>query len=338
MRDPRRAPLLQDPPTMERPARPDRPIMPNDGPRPDHPMMDRHPMENRIRMDRPAPPMSRLMDPMHNDRGFMERGGGGRFPPNRMGMDGLGPPMMEGPPMMDGPPMERPPRGRPNRPMGPMDGPMGGHMDGPFPSNGRFIRRPGDENGPNMMDWPDRGDPRNRMDGPGMPGRGGRMDFDRRDPRGGDRMAPRGGMDPGIDRRMDDRFPPNQDPRGMPRGHRGMMQDNMGPPMGRNMHMQDNQLAAVSTFIDNESVDSFGQPGCVVAMENVNFRADIDDILQFFSEFDIGNEEVIRRFDDSGRPTGDARVSFKSPKEAARAVEPMNHKPLLGRPVNMFVL
>ncbi|KAF6202128.1 hypothetical protein GE061_004526 [Apolygus lucorum] len=339
IRDPRRAPLLQDPTmesTMERPARPDRPVVPHDGARPEHPMSDRNPMENRMRMERPGPPIGRMMDPVHNDRGFMERGGGGRFPPNRMGMDGGGPSMMDGPHLMDGLPMERPPRGRPNRPMGPMDGPMGGPMDGPFPPNGRFNRRPGDD-GQKMMDWPDRGDPRGRMDGPGMPGRGGRMEFDRRDPRG-DRMPPRGGMDPGIDRRMDDRFPPNQDPRGMARGHRGMMQDNMGPPMGRNMHMQDNSLSGVATFIDNESVDSFGQPGCVVAMENVNFRADIDDILLFFSEFDITNEEVIRRFDDSGRPTGDARVAFKTPMEAIRAVDALNHKPLLGRPVNMFVL
>ncbi|CAA9998878.1 unnamed protein product [Nesidiocoris tenuis] len=70
-------------------------------------------------------------------------------------------------------------------------------------------------------------------------------------------------------------------------------------------------------------------------MENVNFKADIDDILQFFSGFDIDTEDVIRRFDDLGRPTGDARVCFKSPEEARRALDSRNFQMMCGRSVKL---
>lgn len=72
---------------------------------------------------------------------------------------------------------------------------------------------------------------------------------------------------------------------------------------------------------DNVGVDGFGAPGCVVSMENVPFRAGVEEILEFFRGFDIPRENVIRRFNDQGNPTGDAKVAFSSPQDAKRAVE-----------------
>lgn len=109
------------------------------------------------------------------------------------------------------------------------------------------------------------------------------------------------------------------------------MRDMDAPPMKR-----PNRVG--SPYIDNDAVDTFGSPGCVVALENVNFRADIDDILAFFEGFDVSTEDVIRRFDENGKPTGDARVSFKSPEDALKSVDVLNNKPMLGRPVRMSVI
>ena len=69
------------------------------------------------------------------------------------------------------------------------------------------------------------------------------------------------------------------------------------------------------------ALDDFGAPGCVVSMENVPFRATIDDIMDFFSEFELTQDDVIRRYNERGQPTGDARVAFRTPFDAQRAVK-----------------
>lgn len=69
------------------------------------------------------------------------------------------------------------------------------------------------------------------------------------------------------------------------------------------------------------ALQDFGAPGCVVSMENVPFRATIDEILQFFSEFELSHDDVIRRYNERGQPTGDARVAFRTPFDATRAVK-----------------
>ncbi|XP_034946989.1 hybrid signal transduction histidine kinase A [Chelonus insularis] len=80
-----------------------------------------------------------------------------------------------------------------------------------------------------------------------------------------------------------------------------------------------------SSSIDH--VEGFGKPGCVLSLENVPFKADINEIIDFFRDFDIKRENVIRRYNDRGMPTGDARVAFPSPSEAQRALRELrNHK------------
>lgn len=81
--------------------------------------------------------------------------------------------------------------------------------------------------------------------------------------------------------------------------------------------------------------NGFGRPGCVLALENVPFRAEVEEIVDFFRGFGITREQIIRRFDDHGRPTGDARVCLNNPSDAQRALKVLNHKTIRQRPIYM---
>lgn len=118
------------------------------------------------------------------------------------------------------------------------------------------------------------------------------------------------------------RLPPPPPPRGppMPRGppHIG---ERMRPPFGI-VH----------------GPEGFGKPGCVVAITNMAYQAGVEDILGFFKEFSLGKEDVIRRFNERGQPTGEARISFHAPQDAQKAVQELNRQPLAGRPVNLYLV
>ncbi|XP_075983936.1 uncharacterized protein LOC142981726 [Anticarsia gemmatalis] len=86
------------------------------------------------------------------------------------------------------------------------------------------------------------------------------------------------------------------------------------------------------------ALDDFGAPGCVVSMENVPFRASIDDIMSFFSEFELTQDDVIRRYNERGQPTGDARVAFRTPFDAQRAVKTRHMDMIHERRISLCVL
>lgn len=73
--------------------------------------------------------------------------------------------------------------------------------------------------------------------------------------------------------------------------------------------------------------------GCIVSMSNVPYKATIEDILDFFSDFDVNAEDIMRRYNDEGKPTGDARIRFESPSEARRAIDLRDKCRLTNRPV-----
>lgn len=85
----------------------------------------------------------------------------------------------------------------------------------------------------------------------------------------------------------------------------------------------------------NSIPDKFNNPGCVLSMENVPYKAQISDILRFFQGFDLMPDDIIRRFNDDGSPTGDARVAFNSPEEARDAFDARKRKQIYGR--NIFI-
>ncbi|XP_030386045.1 uncharacterized protein LOC115632895 [Scaptodrosophila lebanonensis] len=97
--------------------------------------------------------------------------------------------------------------------------------------------------------------------------------------------------------------------------------------------------AAVSSPpLDDGIPDKFDRPGCVVAMRNVPFKADLKDILRFFSDYKLSPHDIIRRFNDEGKPTGDARVAFESPAEARSAFESRRRRQIFNRNVYLEII
>ncbi|KAJ8687558.1 hypothetical protein QAD02_023352 [Eretmocerus hayati] len=116
------------------------------------------------------------------------------------------------------------------------------------------------------------------------------------------------------------RGPPGPPMMGMPPRH--MMGRGMGPPM-----------AAPPP----PHVEGFGKPGCVISLENVPFKANMEEIIEFFRDFNVSREHVIRRYNDNGMPTGDARVAFESPAEAQRALRDLRSRKMRDRTIYMKI-
>lgn len=113
---------------------------------------------------------------------------------------------------------------------------------------------------------------------------------------------------------------------GRPRGPGGMGPMGGGPPfqmMGPRYPQR--------SIMRNPVPDSFGKPGCVVAARNISFRASDSDIEQFFASYNINGSNIIRRFDNMGKVTGDARIDFNIPEDANRAIAEFSGKMFMGR-------
>lgn len=89
---------------------------------------------------------------------------------------------------------------------------------------------------------------------------------------------------------------------------------------------------------EDPALEDFGAPGCVVSMENVPFRASIEEIMTFFSEFELTQDDVIRRYNERGQPTGDARVAFRTPFDAQRAVKTRHMDTIHDRRISLTIL
>ncbi|XP_049879354.1 ribonuclease E [Pectinophora gossypiella] len=116
--------------------------------------------------------------------------------------------------------------------------------------------------------------------------------------------------------------------RGFSRG-RGGFENGMGRDRDSMQHQPDES---------DPALEDFGAPGCVVSMENVPFRASVDDILTFFSEFELTQDDIIRRYNERGQPTGDARVAFRTPFDAQRAVKTRHMDNIHDRRINLTIL
>lgn len=238
---------------------------------------------------------------------------------------------------------------------GPMLGPS---MLGPGPGPGPNF------NDPRQLDRGPRGDP--RMEGPRGPPRDDPRGSPRDDPRGpprenfrrppmdgprGPPMGPNGlGPDergPLLGRHPMDRPDMYDNPyslrggmRGRGRGRGGYGErlprggleydDGRGP-----QDFEFNGRRDAPSMESDVSPDNFGKPGCVLALENIPYRATMDDILAFFRDFELTRENIIRRYDEGGRATGDARVCLVSPSEAQRALHTLHQEQMYGRNIYM---
>ncbi|XP_011212738.2 putative uncharacterized protein DDB_G0282133 [Bactrocera dorsalis] len=84
--------------------------------------------------------------------------------------------------------------------------------------------------------------------------------------------------------------------------------------------------------------EKFTRPGCVIAMENVPYKAELIDILKFFGGYDLTPDDIIRRFNDDGTPTGDARVAFETPSMARSAYNSRRRKQIFNRTIRLSLL
>jgi len=79
-------------------------------------------------------------------------------------------------------------------------------------------------------------------------------------------------------------------------------------------------------------------PACVVTLENIPYRSGTDDILAFFSEFNLTPDNVFRKLNERGQPTAEARVVMACPEDAIKAVNTLNAHRIGGRNIFLRVL
>lgn len=84
--------------------------------------------------------------------------------------------------------------------------------------------------------------------------------------------------------------------------------------------------------------DAFGKPGCVVTATNIPYRAGVEDIIHFFQGYELTKENVMRRFNDRGQPTGDARIAFPTPRDAQEALAKFGNRLMQGRAITLGIL
>ncbi|GBM41588.1 RNA-binding protein 12 [Araneus ventricosus] len=245
-----------------------------------------------------------------------------------------GPPTTLTPPPVPGPLLQTPPNhDRPRRPLIPhvpeepfadqppdnppmFDGPPNDHPpyehprgERPFPPRGNRPRPDFPRGGPSRPDFPRGGQPR--------------PDF----PRGG---QPRPDFPHGERPRMDGPF------RG---GGRPRMERPGGPPHGRMRAPFPNRPPYGGPPPSRGGIPpGFGAPGCVVGVNNLHFRASLEDVLDFFKDYKLTKDSVMRRFNENDQVTGEARVAFQTPREAQKAVRELNHKPIMGRSLSLTLL
>lgn len=115
-----------------------------------------------------------------------------------------------------------------------------------------------------------------------------------------------------------------------------MMED--GPPSrsGGRRSPQDMQQQQFNRFQGAPS--KFGRSGTVIEVTNIPYRANIDDILDFFKGYPLSEDDIIRKYNNRGQPTGDARINFKTAEDAQTAVRRLKNQSIMGRTITLNCL
>jgi RNA recognition motif-containing protein len=129
---------------------------------------------------------------------------------------------------------------------------------------------------------------------------------------------------------------PNEDNNGLDDNDPSFMNSpqmmNRSPMMGRN--------CPPSLHFENQRMmrDTFDEPGCVIAMGNLPYRCNTFDLQEFFQPYNIFEHHIMRRYNDRGQPTGDARVCFPSPNDAMRALNMVRNRKMQNRKVFLSIM
>lgn len=70
---------------------------------------------------------------------------------------------------------------------------------------------------------------------------------------------------------------------------------------------------------------------CTVLMENVPYKASVDELLAFFADFNVTADNILRRFNANGQPTGETKVMFDNTEDAHKAVQMKNREKIRDR-------
>ncbi|XP_017777034.1 PREDICTED: uncharacterized protein LOC108563009 [Nicrophorus vespilloides] len=126
--------------------------------------------------------------------------------------------------------------------------------------------------------------------------------------------------------------PPRPPPRGPPMMFGGG--GPRGPPMRRFPPAQQIQQQPRDNY-DEE----LAPPGCILLMENVPYKAGLDEILEYFEgNFDVPRDNVLRRYNQHGLPTGETKVIFNSPDEVFNAIQILKGKRIRDRMIYLSQL
>ncbi|KAH7983500.1 hypothetical protein HPB52_012375 [Rhipicephalus sanguineus] len=154
--------------------------------------------------------------------------------------------------------------------------------------------------------------------------------------RGGDGRPERPGMRPEGRFESGPPGPPLRDRDGPPK--RPLLERSSRPPLFPEGGPRRGRRATRSRRCQPRGMDSFGKPGCVVTATNIPYRAGVEDIINFFQGFELTKENVMRRFNDRGQATGDARIAFPTPRDAQEALAKFNNRPMQGRAISLGLL
>lgn len=79
----------------------------------------------------------------------------------------------------------------------------------------------------------------------------------------------------------------------------------------------------------------FVRPGCVVALDDVPYRADFEDIVEFFDNFSVTVANVLWWYTDAGKTSCKVRVNFDNPQDAERAVHVLRNTIISNSPIRL---
>lgn len=106
-----------------------------------------------------------------------------------------------------------------------------------------------------------------------------------------------------------------------------------GPPPLQQQQQSQSQYQPQNHRRDWGPPQDFGSPDCIVCLSNLSYRALTEEIIEAFAEFELKPDQVIRRFNDKGQPTGMACINFNSPEDASKACDEYNKVLIQNRPV-----
>uniref|UniRef100_A0A182WJR0 RRM domain-containing protein n=1 Tax=Anopheles minimus TaxID=112268 RepID=A0A182WJR0_9DIPT len=109
-------------------------------------------------------------------------------------------------------------------------------------------------------------------------------------------------------------------------------------------HLQNNNGNGNNGDERNDDPEKNQGVGCgpyrtsTVGLLNLAYKTSVEDVRNFFQEFNLPLENIRRRFLDNGQPTGEAMVRFQNHQDAEKALNEYQNRRLFGRNVRIRLI